>query len=816
MKTKRIVQWIVVLVVMAATSSWAAPGTIEGRITSDDGSGMGGVTVVVVSLDKAQISDADGFFLLSGVPEGTYELSFTLEDNALTRSDVDVEDGQTATVDLTVDWQVSFFGAITVTSASRQAERIVDAPSAVTLISAEEIERQAAHGQIPKLLEFTPGVEITQSGIYDFNLNTRGFNSSLNRRVATLIDGRNPAVPFLGAQEWAAISFPLDDMASMELVRGPSAALYGANASSGVLNIVTKAPRFSQGGQVRVTGGELSTFNADLRWAGQLGNGGWYYKILGGVRDHGDFTVSRNGAAEYSVPCNARAGIVTDCLPQEAVPLDPENADKIAFGALRIDKYFDGGSLLTLEGGNSSIEGPAFQTGIGRVQLVDIERPWARANFSTVHWNVLGSYNRRDASDQTALASGTRLVLDTESVQFEAQGNWDFAKDKGRVVVGGSYKDEDIDSLDPATGAQTLIFEPVGATSGALFGQLDWAATDKLKVVIAGRWDTSDLHDNQFSPKASLVYSLADDQTLRLTYNEAFQVPNYSEFFLQGNVAAPVDLSAIEGICLIGGVSCGFAPGPTRILAVGNENLEVEEVQMWEVGYSAIINNRAFVTIDYYNSQNDNFITDLIPQLGTSLGRVNSNFGPYTPPADLDPGLQALLLATLQGALGPSFFILSNNFDGTPIFAAASYTNFGKVDTQGIDVGINYYINDAWNLSGSYSWFDFEIQDSDPSLENILQPNTPENKFSVGIGWVSGGWAAGLSGRWVDDFRWAVGPFQGTVESYFTADLNVNYEISDNWSAGINWSNVFDEVHYESFGGDLLGSRLLANVAFGW
>ena len=51
-----------------------------------------------------------------------------------------------------------------------------------------------------------PGAEVTQSGIYDYNFNTRGFNSSLNRRVATLIDGRNPAVPFLGAQEWAAMT----------------------------------------------------------------------------------------------------------------------------------------------------------------------------------------------------------------------------------------------------------------------------------------------------------------------------------------------------------------------------------------------------------------------------------------------------------------------------------------------------------------------------------------------------------------------------------------------------------------------------------
>ena len=89
-------------------------------------------------------------------------------------------------------------------------------------------------------------------------------------------------MPFLGAQEWASISFPLDDLEQAELVRGPSAALYGANASSGVLNLITKRPRGSEGGQIRLGGGELSTVNADARWAGHLG-GQWWGKLLGGL-----------------------------------------------------------------------------------------------------------------------------------------------------------------------------------------------------------------------------------------------------------------------------------------------------------------------------------------------------------------------------------------------------------------------------------------------------------------------------------------------------------------------------------------------------
>ncbi len=787
-------------------------GRVEGRLSRANGAGVGGVSVVVNEAGLAQLTDNNGDYRFSTVPVGTYSVTFTLGDNAATEEGVEVAAGSITRLDKAVDWEISFAETITVTSASRRVERIVEAPAAVTLVTAQEVERQAAHGQLPKLLEFTPGAEVTQSGIYDYNLNTRGFNSSLNRRVATIIDGRDTSIPFLGAQEWAAIAFPLDDLQSLELVRGPSAALYGANASSGVLNLVTKAPRYARGGHLRLTGGELSTLNADLRWAGGLGSD-WYAKLIGGYRSHGTFTVSRRGFAEYAVPCPAPV----DCLPQEAVGLNPFDDDEIFFGGLRFDKYLANGSSLTFEGGQAAIEGPVIQTGIGRVQLADVERPWARFNFNTDHWNVLGVYTARDAPRQTALAAGTNLALDTERIGVEVQGNWALG-DKGRVVGGVSYTEEDIDSADPRTGRQTLLFEPVDADKQAVFAQLDWQVAEKVKLVLAGRYDDSSLHDAQFSPKGSVVFSINPNNTVRLTYNEAFQVANYSEFFLQANAAPPVNLSFFEAACAPFGISCGFAPGPTRVLALGNKDLELEEVKTFEIGYSGILGGKAFLTVDYYNSENTNFITDLLPQLGTSLGRINNNFLFYRPPAALPaPAAQALLAAIFQAIqLNPLLAVLSNNLDGTPILAAASYTNFGDVDTQGADLGLNYYFGDGWNFSFSYSWFDFDIQSADPTLRNILLPNSPETKGSVGVVYTADRWDGSASARWSDGFRWAVGPFQGDVDSYTTVDLVGNYVVNDAIKLGLNVANLFDDEHWESFGGDLLGRRALGSVTFSW
>jgi len=799
------VTWVTVLALLIAfTPAWAqGTGRIEGRITRPEGPGIGGVAVVLEGVGRATISDNQGKYSFDDVPAGTHSLSFTLGSRTTREEGVEVTAGETSELSTVVDWRISFLETITVFSASRQTERITEAPAAVTLIPEEQIAREAASGQIPKLLEFTPGAEVTQSGLYDFNFNTRGFNSSLNRRILTLIDGRDPSVPFLGSQEWGAVSFPIDDLASVELVRGPGSALYGADAFNGVLNMVTKAPRYSRGGKFQLTGGELDTQRADLRYATDLG-GDWYFKLTGGYLDSEDFARSRDvasGGPEY-------AG-----LDPEVVPLFATN-DELYFGGVRFDKYF-GGKVLTFEGGTASIDGPVAQTGIGRVQLLDVKRPWARLNFNTTHFNFLAYTNTRDASDQRSLRSGGLLVLDTENFVGEIQANANFANGKGRIIGGAYYKEEDIDSADP-TGFQTLMFEPRSEDFEGAFAQLDYEFTDKFKGVFAARFDDSSLHDSQVSPRISLVYAITPDHTLRASVGEAFQVPNYSEFFLRVDVAPPITaLAPIEGICQLGGTSCGF-DRPVRVLAAGNPALEVEEVQSVEVGYSGVINQKAYLTLDFYNNDYDNFITDLITRFQPELGgRFNDLFPGYQPPADLPAPLAAQLVATLQGALGPQFVFLSNDpVTGAPILVPVSYINFGEAEASGAELGLNYYISDEWVFDLSYSYFDFDVGQQLPA--DPVLPNTAENKYSLGLSYIGQRFDAAVKYRYTDDFEWNAGVFRGPVPSYDVVSMTANYRFDDNWLIGVDVSNLLDDENYQSFGGDLVGRRALARIEYSW
>lgn len=799
-------KWIFVVVaslfLLGAGMAFAQEaGRIKGKVAREDGTALGGVSVRIQDLDQVALTDSSGSYVFEGVAPGTYTLVFSLVENETTEPDVTVAAGETRTVDKTVDWDVSFAETITVTSVSRRAERVTEAPASVTVISAEEIAREAPSGQVPKLIEFAPGVDFTQSGLYDINFNTRGFNSSLNRRILTLIDGRDPAVPFLGSQEWAAVSFPMDELSSVELVRGPGSALYGANAFNGVLNMTTKSPRGSEGGKIRLTAGELGTARADLRYAGSLGTD-TYWKLVGGYQQSDDFTRSRNVTSEYSTICASTTQ--TNCLRREAVPLRLTEAE-IGFGGLRFDHYFTDNRVLTVEGGTASIEGPTFVTGIGRVQVTDVQRPWVRANLNTARWNFLGYYDQRKAEDQVALASGALLFEDSSNLHGEIQGNLPFANDKGFLVGGIAYHEQEVDTANDA-GFQTLMDSAKKEDQQAAFAQIEYNFTSKLKAVVAARVDESTLHDTQFSPKGSLVFAATPHNTFRFTYNEAFQVPNYSEFFLRAPAGAPITaFTPLENALapFLGGQTLGLRSIP--ILARGNPNLEVEEITSYELGYSGIFGSKFYLTVDYYQSEVENFVTDLLPG-------VNPQFAGYTPPSFLPGPVAAQVLGTLRAGLGPNFAGLTT-INGLPALVF-SYANAGVVDTEGLDVAFNYYVSNRWVADFSYSWFDFEVKEQNE--RDQLLPNAPENKLSAGLSYVGERFNTSVKYRWVDDFPWAAGIFVGEVPSYNLVDLSAGYRLNDNWEIGVDISNLLDEEHWQAFGGDLLSRRALGYVAFGW
>ncbi len=247
-------------------------GTVTGTATrAADGGELSSVSVGIPAIGLSTITGTDGKYTLRRVPAGPQTIVFRWLGYRPTEVQVVVEPNATVTADAALEAVVISLGEIVVEGASRGPERIVEAPAAISVVPQEVLQNVAITGQAPMALQSVPGVDVVQSGVNDFNVNARGFNSSLNRRVLTLQDGRDLAIAFLGAQEWDGLTQPLDDLGRVEMVRGPGSALYGANAFSGVINITTPEAREVLGSKLTLAGGELETFRMDGRHAGLPG-----------------------------------------------------------------------------------------------------------------------------------------------------------------------------------------------------------------------------------------------------------------------------------------------------------------------------------------------------------------------------------------------------------------------------------------------------------------------------------------------------------------------------------------------------------------
>jgi outer membrane receptor protein involved in Fe transport len=788
---------------LAAQTSGPGSGRLEGQVVrQDDRSGVGGVNVLVEELGKAELTDASGKYAFGGIPAGTYTVLLTLGPQSKRQPGVAIKARATSTLITPVDWPPSIFESVTVSATTRLPARLVDAPAAATVLTGAEITTQAMHGQLPRLLAGTPGVEIAQSGLYDFNLNSRGFNSYYNRHILTRIDGRDPSPPhLLGYVDWAALSLPLDDIEQLEFVRGPGAALYGAGAFNGVLNLKTRNPRDSLGGKVRYTVGELDTQRVEFRQALALGQD-WYLKATGGYHRSSDFTRSRVNTTEYA----------SATLPRDLVaPI--LSRDRLSFGSVRLDKYVAPERLLTFEAGTAHEEGPVTMSPVARTQATDVDQPWFRFNLGDARWNVLAYYSGNRLDGSLNLAANSRLYLHSSHVGVEAQGNRQFAGARGRVIAGVEFGGETADSADPG-GAQTVFDRKRSIRYGSVFGQVEYRLRENLNGVASARWDRSTLHDGRLSPRVAAVYTLAPFQTLRVTYSRAFQAANLTEHFLQIAVAPPLNLAALEAALapVVGSTPLGL--GNVPILGLGNEHLRVERIESAEIGYQGVIGGHLLLNASVYRNQLKDFISNILPQVGTSLGRLNPSFGPYRPPTGLSPAAAAVVTGTLQSVLPPFIFdALSNDANGAPIVALLSFSNFGSATSAGVELGATYLLPSGWRVQGSYTGFHSNISDIS---ENPLVPNTPGHQFSVGAAYDHNGVTAALRYRWVDGFPWLAGTYVGPVLSYGVVDLNASYAVARHLTVGVDVANLLDSDHYEAFGGDLLGRRALGHVTYSW
>ncbi len=183
------------------------------------------------------------------------------------------------------------FGEPVTVSATGKPERQSDTPVNMEILTAEDIRRSGAV-DIPGVLRGLAGIDLWRFSPYFADVSVRGYNQPFASRLLTLINGRQVYVDILGWTPWSAMPVELDQIRQIEVIKGPSSALYGFNAVGGVINIITYGPlddAQAQTGTVRVRGGTSAHRQVSAGASAQLGDRAGI-RISAGAYDARDFS----------------------------------------------------------------------------------------------------------------------------------------------------------------------------------------------------------------------------------------------------------------------------------------------------------------------------------------------------------------------------------------------------------------------------------------------------------------------------------------------------------------------------------------------
>ncbi|MFM6956285.1 MAG: TonB-dependent receptor domain-containing protein [Ignavibacteria bacterium] len=697
---------------------------------------------------------------------------------------------------------------VTVYGASRRQQKITEAPAAISVVLPKELAMANSHGQVAKTIEAIQGVDVVQSGMNDFNVNMRGFNNSINRRVLVLLDGRDPSTPLLNLVEWNSFQTNMGDIASIEVVRGPGSALYGSNAYNGVINITSSAPKDIQGTRVSLTGGDFNTFRGDIRHAGGIGS--LYYKLNAGYSSQRQSWVNsrdttKGGTLEYpglarDVAGN-RSGIGMIANIDSLINAN-KNATNV-FGSARFDYELGNEERVTAEMGFSRYGGEYFVNQTGRILINDVEKPYMRLAYNSSSLNVQAHWNRRNTiTPQIVMNAAASSAERSDVYVIDAQWNGSFLNDAMKLIVGASHEYQAVNTS--IIGALPLLNpDNLHNNFSGLYAQAEIDMHSTLRFVGAARIDRSTFFDTQFSPKAALVYTPVQDHTFRLTLNRSFLRPSYADLYRYSPAGAPVNLSAIDSTI----ASKYSIPrlGLTTAIPqwnLGNPNIKVETAMSYELGYKGIINKDLYVTVDAYLNRRTNFISvplgGLAPdvyaprryeneqanvELKTELDKINRLFYDR--------------LATIPSTGAAALII-------TP-------KNIGVINEYGIEIGLNYYIMNGLLFQANYSHLDFSIEENSLQTQKIV-PNASPNRYNFGLQYDKDGIEFGVQVRGVTGFTWVAGLFEGYVPEYWLVNLNAGYAISPEIKISGTIFNVLDRRHYQIFGGTILQRMASMNL----
>ncbi|MBI1789503.1 MAG: TonB-dependent receptor [Acidobacteria bacterium] len=450
-----------------------------------------------------------------------------------------------------------------VTSVAKKEQKLSQVPAAVHVITEEDIRRSGAQN-LAEALRLAPGLHVARLDKDEWAISARGFNDQFSNKMLVLIDGRSVYTGLFSGVFWNVQDTNLRDVARIEVIRGPGATMWGANAVNGVINIITKSAAETQGGLLVASTGQDNRGYAATRWGGTLGRKG-HYRVFGQ-----SFRRSPDQGPE-----NRLATVGADMMR----------------GGFRADWNLSSRDSATLQG-------DLYRYGSGEeTSVATLQAPYhsdAAGRLHSTGGNLLARWKRRYSEtsevafqvyfDRTA-RDGSLYQAAENTLDFDFQHHLALGR-RNDLVWGGGYRN----IHDRVDGGFPVSVQPSRRNS-------QWTSAfvqDEIKLIperlslIAG----TKLEHNSFTgfevePGARFLWTPNSRDTYWASVSRAVRTPSIGELGVRLNQA----------------VFPGAGGLPNVVSILGNPSLRSETVTAWEAGYRRQISGR--LSLDLAAFHND-------------------------------------------------------------------------------------------------------------------------------------------------------------------------------------------------------------------
>jgi iron complex outermembrane receptor protein len=459
-------------------------------------------------------------------------------------------------------------------------------PAAVTVMSGEDLRRDGFQS-IPESFRAVPGMQVGRVESHTWAISVRGFNSGFAEKLLVLMDGRTVYDPLFNGVFWDVQDVNLEDLDRIEVIRGPGATLWGANAVNGVINITTKSAKQTQGLYLTTAGGSEERDMATVRYGGRIGDH-TYYRVWGKRLDEGSFVEAGTGADQHDDWNMSRGGLRfdIDASPRTTLSFDTEIYDSNHLGT---------SAALPVPGLSLVYQKAPL---VGRARGGHLLFRLNDGAGAPSGWDVTAYFDRNQRFAKT-LADTT-----VNTSEVDVRRHFDFDRHNG-VLVGLAWRRVS-DDVQPGP---IFVFNPPMRTytTASGFVQDTVQLPAGLSLMVGSKFERNDFTGFEAQPSARLAWTPTDRHTVWGAVSRPVRTPSRGGQDYEVTLGY-VDLGLVQGLPPIG------LTVPIKLY--GNRDARSEKLTAYELGYRTRVGERLAFDVAGYVHQYSDLVTTYLNMFG--------------------------------------------------------------------------------------------------------------------------------------------------------------------------------------------------------